>query len=542
MSDGSPSDADPAIEIFPTDNSMLKPKKEKTKPLTLDIHTPSSPVTSSPPTPLISTPSTSKSFAGLDKQHNEKNPKVNYGSENEQSGTFSSIVDYADEDEQLNSELQLVFDQHAQVGRQAYEKVAVLLVSWDDTSNDLNTKGEVDDLTNIFREVYHYKIRNVRLQSNGDVLAQVQVNKDIASFVFDEDGPSTLLIVYYAGHGTPGHKPGRLELTGKRVPTLNPLDTVVWNYAEASLQSTKADIFEIFDCCYAGDLRSGRGCGTRRCFEFLGATSSGATTKSPGPKSFTRGLIWALTALSKEPGRFTSVTLAKKIREAPNFPTTQVPILTDRNELQSWHKIVIAPLLKDEQATKIMEPEVAPLQPWGYLYLRISLEQRPCKTEVEDFAKNVSLTMHSTELKARHTKWGGMYRSLSLDGIHSPTVRRAARKFLQFGKEVKTHGHRRQASSTSLAPLSLLTPPGTQALQAGTHNYDAGQPLEIPCLKTLSEPNRLHQAVYHFGEAFRCIRGFVSWASLMTHVSALFPFTVGVILIVVCIWGMLSEE
>ncbi|KAL8732195.1 MAG: hypothetical protein Q9166_002942 [cf. Caloplaca sp. 2 TL-2023] len=134
-----------------------------------------------------------------DKQHTEK----------------ASIVDYDDEDEQLNSDLQLVFDQHAQVGRRSswlYDKVAVLLISWDGSCDDLNTKGEVDNLACTLREKYNYKVQNVRLKSNGEKLAQTQVNKSIADFVFDEDGPSTLLLVYYAGHGVPGHQPGKLEL------------------------------------------------------------------------------------------------------------------------------------------------------------------------------------------------------------------------------------------------------------------------------------------------------------------------------------------
>jgi hypothetical protein len=34
---------------------------------------------------------------------------------------------------------------------------------------------------------------------------------------------------------------------------------IVWNYAEANLQDTYADVLVIFDCCYAGDLgRAGR--------------------------------------------------------------------------------------------------------------------------------------------------------------------------------------------------------------------------------------------------------------------------------------------
>lgn len=66
----------------------------------------------------------------------------------------------------------------------------------------------------MFRDTYRYKVQNVRLKSNGVHLPQVQVNKSMADFVFEEDGPSTLLLVYYAGHGTPGQRPGNLELTG----------------------------------------------------------------------------------------------------------------------------------------------------------------------------------------------------------------------------------------------------------------------------------------------------------------------------------------
>ena len=40
-------------------------------------------------------------------------------------------------------------------------------------------------------------------------------------------------------------------------------DDVGWNYAEAIFQSTQADIFEIFDCCYAGDLGRSRTQSTR---------------------------------------------------------------------------------------------------------------------------------------------------------------------------------------------------------------------------------------------------------------------------------------
>ena len=157
-----------------------------------------------------------------DQQHNKK----------------ASVVDYDDKDEQLNSELQLIFDQNALVGRQpswSYEKVAVLLIAWDRCCDDLNTNEEViqsflpstastyqtlqvDDLARVFRETYHYKVQNVKLKAIRVPTPQVQINKSLADFVHAEDGDSTLLLVYYAGHGTPGQRQGNLELTGYPLP------------------------------------------------------------------------------------------------------------------------------------------------------------------------------------------------------------------------------------------------------------------------------------------------------------------------------------
>ena len=74
--------------------------------------------------------------------------------------------------------------------------------------------SKVDRLAHVWQDIYHYKVTRSRLKSNEGKLPQVQINKDIATFVWEEDSPSTLLIVYYAGHGTPGLVPGHLELSG----------------------------------------------------------------------------------------------------------------------------------------------------------------------------------------------------------------------------------------------------------------------------------------------------------------------------------------
>ncbi|KAL8911077.1 MAG: hypothetical protein Q9172_007737 [Xanthocarpia lactea] len=214
----------------------------------------------------------------------------------------ASPVDYDDDNKQLNSDFQPEFDQNAQLGRQSsrrYNKVAVLLISWERSYDDLDTEREVDELAKIFRVTYNYKVQNVRLKSTGARLPQVQVNKVVADFVYDEDGPSTLLLFYYAGHGVPGQRQRSLGLV------FDDPATVVWNCAEAALQQTQGDII-------------------------------------------------ALRVLAKESSRFKTSTLADKIREAPNFPRTQVPILIARNDLASLPRIVIAPLIGgDEVSTAV---------------------------------------------------------------------------------------------------------------------------------------------------------------------------------------------
>ena len=66
----------------------------------------------------------------------------------------------------------------------------------------------------MFRGTYNYKVQNIRLKNTGALLLQVQVNQAIAVFCYEEDSPSTLLVVYYAGYGEPGQRQRSLELPG----------------------------------------------------------------------------------------------------------------------------------------------------------------------------------------------------------------------------------------------------------------------------------------------------------------------------------------
>jgi hypothetical protein len=66
----------------------------------------------------------------------------------------------------------------------------------------------------VFQDKYHYKVHEILLEDRVDKLVQVQLNGALAKFVEQEDGPNTLLIVYYAGHGVPAKDPHCIRLTG----------------------------------------------------------------------------------------------------------------------------------------------------------------------------------------------------------------------------------------------------------------------------------------------------------------------------------------
>ena len=151
------------------------------------------------------------------------------------------------------------------------------------------------------------------------------------------------------------------EQSSKRVPTVDEVDEhVEWHLAEAPLQMTDADVFEIFDCCYAGDSRNGHF--SERSFQFLAATSAGHVTRTPGPHSITSGLIWALIQLAEERGKFTTSELSDKVRDSPGFPKHQVPVLYDRGR-PSWKRIVLAPLSEEPLEQSCTSLSSNPVQP-----------------------------------------------------------------------------------------------------------------------------------------------------------------------------------
>lgn len=142
------------------------------------------------------------------------------------------VIHYGDKSEQENSKGLITWKQNFRNSNKSgslYEEVKVLLISWDVSSDDLNTKEEVsasktfgqwsptvkqvERLEQLFQDTFKYKVQKVLLTSEGKP-PQQQMIHHISDFVWFEDAPRTLLIVYYAGHGSPGQAYGQIHLSG----------------------------------------------------------------------------------------------------------------------------------------------------------------------------------------------------------------------------------------------------------------------------------------------------------------------------------------
>ena len=179
-----------------------------------------------------------------------------------------SIIDYKLELAKDDSEYQVLWsttmDKGSYKNPSTYKKIEALLLCWSVYSDDLATTGEVQRLKSVFEERFRFNARIDYLDKHDQKRLQVQVNEKVAVFVGSHDGPNTLLIVYYAGHGKPGDYYGSLELFGSVTENTYCLntdacrqtapndakkrrDSLVWNHAEELLRPAEADVLELFD-------------------------------------------------------------------------------------------------------------------------------------------------------------------------------------------------------------------------------------------------------------------------------------------------------
>lgn len=66
---------------------------------------------------------------------------------------------------------------------------------------------QVSNLGSLFEDTFHYKVKKALLTKDPKHSPYLQAARYIIDFLWEEDDPNSLLVVYYAGHGAP--KPRR---------------------------------------------------------------------------------------------------------------------------------------------------------------------------------------------------------------------------------------------------------------------------------------------------------------------------------------------
>jgi hypothetical protein len=176
------------------------------------------------------------------------------------------------------------------------------------------------------------------------------------------------------------------------------------------LQLARGDILLIFDCCYAGNLDphvGGRGHWATRSFELLAACKHNAKTHPPGPKSFTKALIWALIGLLKERGKFSTHELQMKIQHAKGFPEDQQVRIIDRGD-PSDHRLVLAPVPLPSDSTNsetVPSPRRTAIRPKKFIDLRFWYNDCPDEDDIKELSISMKQLIRNGHIKAYRVGW-----------------------------------------------------------------------------------------------------------------------------------------
>lgn len=213
---------------------------------------------------------------------------------------------------------------------------------------------------------------------------------------------------------------------------------------------------------------------TSRIFEFLGATGSDGTTPVPGPDSFTSALIWALSGLSSREGGFTTSQLQRMIREAPNLPKNQVPVLLDRSP-GSVKRLMLAPLqarssanaredapedvkftLSEVDMNRSVEADEEPSEQWS-LNLQLLMQDLPTPDAITKIAAGFRNLMTSGDIVVQRIEWKGLSLVRS-KGLSTPEVKSPAMLGVAQLMALRWQNRVLKKKVNSLSLLSRLLP------------------------------------------------------------------------------------
>ncbi|CAM6001943.1 unnamed protein product [Sphagnum balticum] len=306
-----------------------------------------------------------------------------------------------------------------------HKKAAVLMISWAEGLDELDTGPEVKELADTFRNLFHYDVVEVELTASK--LPQSQLNTHLAKFIEDFDTESTLLIIYYAG------------IFFEPVFIKHPL---IFRYVGHGVAPQPGELF------FAS---AARGYWATRCFELLAACKHDQTTHPPGRKSFTRALIWALNSLLKNSEKFSTRELQTKISLAKDFPKHQVVRIIDRGGPCNYQLILAAaPVRYDLANPEAMSPRPHVTRPKKFIDLRFWYTKFPEEDEVKELSDRLKQLMHSEHIKAVRVGW------LRLGDFDQDQVKNIVEKW---------RGLRRRRSTTTLTQLSIPHSPHQVHLQ-----------------------------------------------------------------------------
>lgn len=112
-----------------------------------------------------------------------------------------------------------VMDEGKYIKASAYTNVEVLFLCWEENCDDMAVRDEVSQLRATLEVCFNYHTQVSYLDTSIRKSLQVQVNSIVANFIAVYDSPSTLLLLYYAGHARPGPYFGSLVLFGLVEPS-----------------------------------------------------------------------------------------------------------------------------------------------------------------------------------------------------------------------------------------------------------------------------------------------------------------------------------
>lgn len=328
-----------------------------------------------------------------------------------------------DDYEKHNEELGMIWNSIMEQGDystgHSYTKIEVLMLSHDEEQDDLKLEPEMEALKKVFENSFNFGVTVEKIKKHHQRMkrSQAQVNAIVANWAYKHDGPRTLLIVYFAGHGTPSDK-NELELYGRKEPMSeiggDGFNKVVWDNTERNLHYLIADVLQIFDCCFAGATSAQECSEEDQTIEFLAACLDDETTPRPGKTSFTSALIWALEGFAKKGSRFGVNNLLREIKQAPDFRRNrQHPTLTRRARKPRQQRIILhalepegaraAAAKKEKQRAR---SEVGTKQ--YALDLKFVFDEWPSDDHIRALGEDLNTSVRARELPMCYIQWRGL--------------------------------------------------------------------------------------------------------------------------------------